>query len=170
MSMTQLLSDPTFGVLVAFCIFVIFAARRLWTAGMSSIQATQKTIRDEMDEAVQLLQEAKEALAEATQKGADLAHYLGQIQEDTKAQLFHIKTSTESAKRALEQKSKSSMDKRLKAVSASFDRHMLQLGTDILLRQAQERIQNLSATAPTQASLTPNEQAALRSFFENNSA
>ena len=86
----QLLQNASFGVLLAFFVFVVLFAKHIWRTFSQKISAYQKSVSDKAQEAESLLKEAQDFLKKA-QKAANMrARKIIKIRESAQKQIAHI--------------------------------------------------------------------------------
>jgi len=91
-------SDPTFWAAVAFVVFVIVVT--VWPARVQNMiaEALDKratAIRDELEEAQRLREEAQKALAESKRKQRDMANEAEEVLERAKAEAQRLRDQAE---------------------------------------------------------------------------
>ncbi len=107
-----MLEDPTFWVAIAFLVFVVLAARPVSAALVGALDARSTRIRNELEEAQALREEAQKTVAEFKRKQHDAIkeaeHILDHAMVEAKRQRERAELDLEAA---LERREQAALDK-----------------------------------------------------------
>ena len=95
----ELFQSETFWVAVAFVVFVILVAKPIWKSSTEALDAKIAQVRDEIEEAQQLREEAQATLASYQLKQRDAAQEVESMMAQAKAE---AETHRQAAETALE--------------------------------------------------------------------
>ena len=88
-------SDPTVWVAVAFALFIVLFVKYAWKPITGGLDNRSKQIRDELDEAVRLREEAQALLAEYKQKQTEMLAEAESVLEHAKEEGKAMKANAE---------------------------------------------------------------------------
>jgi F-type H+-transporting ATPase subunit b len=103
-----LLHDPTFWVALAFVLFVVLVAKKIYSAATSGLDTYANEIEDKLNEARELREESQNLLAEYKRKQAS-------AMDDVEAILAQARSSAEAMKATAEDSLNASMQRREEA-------------------------------------------------------
>jgi F-type H+-transporting ATPase subunit b len=107
-----MLQDPTFWVAVAFLCFVVLAARPVSRALSGALDARSSRIRNELNEAQALREEAQKTVAEFKRKQRDALKEAEQILDHAKIEAKRLAERAErDLEAALERREQAALDK-----------------------------------------------------------
>lgn len=120
--MEHLLHDPTFWVAVAFVVFVLLVVWKLSGTIAAAAMARPNAIREELETAEKLKEEAQAALAELQKKQRDATAQAEAIINNAKAEVETLKTNAQKAlEENLQRREQQAKDKIAQAETAAIN-------------------------------------------------
>ena len=117
-----MLEDPRFWVAVAFFSFVILSYKKIATLGLRALDERSAKIKNELDEARRLREEAEAVLAQYKQKQAEYLKEAESILSDAKRDADAMRAHTENElKDVLETRMKHALDRIAQEESHAID-------------------------------------------------
>lgn len=152
--LTALLQDPTFGVLVAFVLFLILACKRVLRALNAKLDRVQQNVTAHIQEADDMLTEAQKELRLAQKKGSTLAKTLTKIDETTIKQLSHIRANRETQQHVLEEKYLAIRKKQLEGAKQALQQQLLKETADAMIQRLASHVCALNLKSDGQKAVT----------------
>ncbi len=142
--------DATFWVAIAFVAFVALIGKRVYVMIIAGLDKRAQAIRDELDEAVRLREEAQALLAGYQRKQRDAVGEAEEIVEHAKAEAAHLAEQAEKdLEAALERRIKQAEEKIAQA-EAQAVAEVRDLAVDVAIEATRQLIaDNLDETKTT---------------------
>jgi F-type H+-transporting ATPase subunit b len=142
--------DATFWVAIAFVAFVALIGKRVYVMIVAGLDKRAQAIRDELDEAVRLREEAQALLAGYQRKQRDALSEAEEILEHAKAEAAHLAEQAErDLEAALERRIKQAEEKIAQA-EAQAVAEVRDLAVDVAIEATRQLIaDNLDETKTT---------------------